>query len=165
MTLPGPPGLDIGESAWTDETGRTWNSFGNLVLSDELIQNARQKLAAYLRGVYLDSVNVYEYPPDVLYAAALVINPSDPYVVPYDQGGPGFGLWGFEIVLVTQRAKTDEGLVRLEFMWAQFQELLKGHENSRWISFGEIGTTTIADIEYLTGTVTIGVVDRIQEAS
>ena len=158
-----PGNIPIGESAWTDETGRTWNSFGSLVLHDSLIQTTRQAFASYLRSVYLESINVYEYPPDTLYAPCLVLNPSDPYIVPFDQGGPQNALWGLEVMFVLNRTKTDESLTSMEFMWSSFTEDIKGFPNTRWISFGEISTTTIGEIEYLTGTVTIGIVDEIMQ--
>ena len=159
-----PPGnIPIGETSWTDETGRTWNSFGSLILHDDLIQSTRQRFANFLRTVYLESINVYDYPPDVLYAPCIVLNPTDPYIVPYDQGGPKFALWGLDAMLVVNRGKTDESLNRLEFMWSSLQEDIKGFPNARWISFGEISTTTISDIEYLTGTVTLGIVDEIMQ--
>ena len=151
---------------WTDSTGRTWNSFGSLVLHDDLIQSTRQQFATYLRDVYLDSINVYEYPPDVLYAPAIILNPSDPYIVPYDQGGPHHALWGLEAMFLVNRSKTDESLTRLEFMWATFQEDIKGFQlTTRWLSFGEISTTTVGEVEYLTGTVSIGIVDVIVQST
>ena len=151
---------------WTDETGRTWSSFGSLVLHDDLIQSTRQQFAAYLRDVYLDSINVYEYPPDVLYAPAIILNPSDPYIVPYDQAGPLHALWGLEAMFLVNRSKTDESLTRLEFMWATFQEDIKAFPlTTRWLSFGEISTTTVGEVEYLTGTVSIGIVDVIVQST
>ena len=163
MTVPVPPGIDIGESMWTDATGRTWNSFGSLVLHDDLIQSTRQRFAAFLRTVYLDSVNVYEYPPDVLYAPCLVLNPADPYIVPYTQSGPGNALWSLEVMFIVSRTKTDESLTRLEFMWASFQEDIRAFAQTRWLEFGEIATTTIGEVEYLTGTVSVGIVDSIMQ--
>ena len=161
MTVPVPPGIDIGEAMWTDSTGRTWNSFGSLVLHDDLIQSTRQRFAAFLRTVYLESINVYEYPPDVLYAPCLVLNPGDPYIVPYVQAGPGQALWSLEVMFIVNRAKTDESLTRLEFMWADFQDVIQGFAQTRWLEFGEIATTTIGEVEYLTGTVSVGIVDSI----
>ena len=161
-----PPGnIPIGETMWTDETGRTWNSFGSLVLHDDLIQTTRQALVAFLKGVYLESINVYDAPPDVLKAPALVVNPSDPYIVPYDQGGPNMALWGFEIVMVVSRAKVDESLTRLEFMFASLQEDLKGFPNTRWVSFGEVGTTDVSDVPMLTATVSVLVSAELMQST
>jgi len=161
MAISTPPGVDVGEAMWTDETGRTWTSFGSLVVHDDLIQNTRQRFAQFLRGVYLESVNVYDYPPDTLYAPCVILNPSEPYIVPYDSGGPSNVLWGLEATFLVNRGHVDEGLIRLEFMWADFQDVIKGFPNTRWLSFGDVGSTTVADVEYLSATVTIGIVDKV----
>ena len=151
----------IGEQTWTDAQGNTWNSYGNLILDDTLIQTTRQQLAEYLRGVYLGRVNVYDYPPDLVSAPALVISIGDPYAEPYDAGGLQV-IWNFDVVLITQRGKVDESLARLEFMAMNLQQDLIGFPSARFVQFGEVGTTTIGEVEYLSGTMTVLVVNKIQ---
>ncbi len=148
-------------TTWTDETGRTWTSFGSLVLFDDSVQSVRQDLIAFLKA-RLGEFNWYDYPPDNLKTPAVVVNPSDPYILPYDAGGPDSIVWGFDLVLVTGRSKPQESLQRLEFMFTEIQESLQNYPSSRWLQFSEIGTTEIASVEHLTGVLSIGIVSRLK---
>lgn len=153
--LPIPDG-----DTWTDSTGRTWTAHGSLRLDDDSIQSVRQDLADYLAATF-PLWNWYPNPPDNLKAPAGILNPSDPYIAPYTQGGPASTVWGFELVILTQRAKPDEALRRLEFMFTELTQALllyQGEELTRWTEFGDIGTTTYADRDYMTGTLSIIVV-------
>ena len=148
-------------TTWTDETGRTWTSFGSLLLFDDSVQSVRQDLVLFLKG-RLGEFNWYDYPPDNLKTPAVVVNPSDPYILPYAAGGPDSIVWGFDLVLVTGRAKPESSLKRLEFMFTEIQEALQDFPGTRWLQFSEIGTTEIASVEHLTGVLSIGVISRLK---
>ena len=149
-------------TTWTDDvTGRTWTSFGSLILFDDSIQTVRQDLVAFLRG-RLPEFNWYDYPPDNLHTPAVAISPSDPYILPYDAGGPDSIVWGFDLVLVTGRGKVEQSLRRLEFMFTEIQLALQDYPDSRWVQFSDIVTTEIASVEHLTGVLSIGVISSLK---
>ena len=166
MTLPPPIGdtpvakVIPDGTTWTDESGHTWTAHGSLLLADDAIRTVRQTLIEYLEDEF-PSWNWYANPPDNLKAPAGILNPSDPYIAPYTQGGPGSTVWGFELVILTQRLMPDEALRRLEFAFTAISRsllLYDGAELTRWTEFGDIGTTTYADRDYMTGTLSIIVV-------
>ena len=148
-------------TTWTDETGRTWTSFGSLLMFDDSIQSVRQELVEFLRPLH-PQFNFYDYPPDNLKTPAVAISPSDPYILPYDSGGPNSIVWGFDLVLVVGRGKPQDGLQRLEFMFTEIQESLQDYPDSRWLQFSDIGTTEIASVEHLTGVLSIGIISTVK---
>ena len=162
-----PRDIPIGAQSWTDETGRTWNSFGSLVLSDDLIQSTRQRLVEYLRGIpFTPSVQLYDFPPDNLKTPSIAVSPGDPYIVHWTQGGmseQGWYLWNLELTIVVGRAKVDESLARLEFLFAQLETALVGFPNTAVIGLSDVGTANIGGIDYLTGMVTVEVADVLSK--
>ena len=122
----------------------------------------RQDLVTFIKTIIDPEWQVYDAPPDVLKLPALVVNPSDPYAVPFDQGGPLSVLWGFDLVFATSRVKVDESLARLEAVASSLWRDLSGSPNTRWVSFGDIGTTDVNDVPTLTATLTIGIVQTIK---
>ena len=142
---------------WTDETGRTWAAHGSLILSDDNIQSVRQELFDLLRGLF-PQWNWYDYPPETVKVPAFVLNPADPYIIPYSQGGPFNALWGFELVMVVGRGKPEDALRRLEFFYTEITQALNEAPSTSWLEFGEVGTTEIGGVEHLTGTLTVAVV-------
>ena len=152
IQIPVSPG-----TTWTDIAGNTWTSAGSLVVSDDSIQTTRQAVVTFLK-VHHPRWQWYDYPPDNLQTPAVVVNPGDPYIEPYTAGGPENVIWGLDFVLVVKRAKPDQGLLNLEFMFQEITISLKEYPSARWITFGEVATTEIAGVEHLTAVLTVAVI-------
>ena len=156
IEIPVSPG-----TTWTDQVGNTWTSFGSLVVSDDSLQNTRQNLVAFLKAHHV-RWQWYDYPPDNLVTPAVVVNPGDPYIEPYTAGGPKNVIWGLDLVFVVKRAKPEQGLINLEFMFKEITQSLNEGPNAfpsaRWLTFGEVSTTEIAGVEHLTAVLSIAVV-------
>ena len=112
VDLPIPDG-----STWMDETGRTWTSHGSLVMSDDSIQSVRQNLIAFLKQQH-GKWQWSDYPTENTQTPFVTLVPSDPYIVPWTQG-PGSMMWNFELVIGLNRAKPEQALRRLEFMFEE----------------------------------------------
>lgn len=116
----------------------------------------RDDLATYLRSV-LPGVTVYEAGAELVQSPAVVINPSDPYIVPVTFGatpaetvvGVGLELW-----LVVGRAGPESArLDELEALRRQVTNALHSDFTppGRWLGFGEFGTVDIGGIDHASG--------------
>jgi len=156
LEIPISPG-----TTWTDNVGNIWTSFGSLVMQDDSVQSVRQRLVSFLRSHH-PKWQFYENPPDILVTPAVVINPSDPYILPYTSGGPTAVVWGLDLVLVTKRATPKEGLLRIEFMFTEIQESLRLYPSTRWLQLGEVGTVEMNGVEHLSAVMSLAVVSDMK---
>jgi len=156
-------------TTWTDQAGNTWTSYGSLVMGDDSVQNTRQNLILFLRNRH-NLWQWYDYPPDNIHTPAVAINPSDPYIVPFtasmsdpdDNQGMSV-MWLFDLVLIVNRSQPASGLIRLEFMFTEIQNSLQNYPQLQWTEFGEIGSTEIGGVEYLTGVLSLAIVSQLAD--
>ena len=150
--------IDDGKT-WPGVTGRIWTAHGSLIVSDDSIRTVREDLFDFLQAQHPEW-NWYNYPPDVLKIPAFVLNPADPYIIPFaSSGGPGATLWHFDLVMVVSRANPEAALTRLEFFFTEITADLLGYPSVRWDPFTIDGTTEISGIDHLTATLTVMVAD------
>ncbi len=144
-------------TTWTDPEGNTWTSAGSLVISDTSIQNTRQNLITFLRARH-PKWQWYSQPDDNIKTPAVLVNPSDPYILPYTQGGPNSVVWGIDLVLVSGRAKPEQSLLRLEYMFQEITINLRDYPSTHWLQLSDIGTVEIGSVEYLSAVLSLAVV-------
>jgi len=156
-------------TTWIDQAGNTWTSYGSLSLSDDSIQNTRQSLVSFLRGKH-SQWQWSDFPPENLRTPAVAVNPSDPYIVPFTSmmGNPedneGMSvMFMIDLVMIVNRGQPSAGLLRLEFMFAEIQTSLQGYPQCQWSEFGEIGSTEIGGVDYLTGVLSLAIVSQLAE--
>lgn len=114
-----------------------------------------EALATFLDAGLPDGIQVYGYPPDQVTPPAVVVTPGDPAQAPYTQAGPGSVFWGVEIKIVAKRAQPQYAMRSLFETRFLVTQLLRTYTaTTRWLSFGELTTIKIGDIDYLQGTLT-----------
>ncbi len=156
VSLPISPG-----TTWTDSEGNIWTSAGSLVMQDDSVQSVRQNITSFLRGIH-NRWQWYNYPPDVLKTPAVVVNPSDPYIVTEGMDGRTVA-WLLELVLVQNRGRTDQALRRIEYMYTEIFESLKDYPSTQVLSLSDIVTSEIGGVEHLTGVMLIKVIARLKK--
>ena len=113
----------------------------------------RADLAAYLETA-LAGVTIYEAGAELVQAPAVIINPSDPYVVPVTFGATAADTTvavGLELWLVVGRAGPEATrLGELEALRRQVTDALHDQFTppGRWLGFGEFATTEIGGVEH-----------------
>jgi hypothetical protein len=113
----------------------------------------RADLAAYLTA-NLPGVTVYEAGAELVQAPAVVINPSDPYLVPVTFGATPADTVvaaGLELYLVVGRAGPESNrLDELEALRRLITELLhdKFTPAGRWVGFGEFATVEVGGVDH-----------------
>jgi hypothetical protein len=115
-----------------------------------------EALAAFLDAGLPNGIQVYGYPPEQVTPPAVVVTPGDPAQAPYTMAGPGSMIWGVEIKIVAKRAQPQYALRSLfEIRFLVTQLLLTYDKTARWLSFSDVVTTKVGDIDYLQGTLTV----------
>jgi len=120
----------------------------------------RTDLAAYIGTLVPPSIVVYPYPVEVPVIPSIVIVPAGEYVTPLTFGRDGTAesvVYGFELRLLALRTLPDEAFDVLEGLRMAVTDGISGFRGARWISFGEIGETTVGDLPALGGTVEIAI--------
>lgn len=115
----------------------------------------RATLAAAFETAFGDGVQIYKSPPDTLAPPCIVINPADPYQVPYTAAGSDASAWAFELDIVLRRNRSDLALDELE----RARELVCTALPSgwRWVDFGSIGEIVVGKKTFLKGTLAVAV--------
>ena len=126
----------------------------------------RDELAEHIRNADgLEDYTVYSYPPEVAAIPAVVLTAQDPYQVPktFGRDGPAqIGTMLLAAVLV-QRATIEDGFTKLEDARAAISAALATFVGTdggtaRWESFGGIGTQKVAEMDVLSGALSLMVV-------
>ncbi len=120
----------------------------------------RTELAAFLETLVDPATVVYAYPVELPVVPSLVIVPGSEYVTPLTFGRDGTAetvAYSFEIRILTLRTLPDEALDAVETLRKAITDGISGFPGARWMSFGEIGETTVGDIPTLGGTVEIAI--------
>ena len=121
--------------------------------------NPLESLADYLRPL-LTGVNVYGYPPDTFSVPAVVMSPASPFQQPYTQGGPSAVAWGIEAKVLVSRSQPRDALRALYELRETLTPLLDGAPSTtRWLGFDDIDTIQVGDTDYLSGTLTLVIVE------
>ncbi len=120
--------------------------------------NPLEALAEYL-DANLPGVNTYGWAADSVKAPAIVLTPASPFQAPFDQGGPSNVLWAIDINILVSRSQPKYALRKLYELRRSITDLLTGApDTTRWISFDDINTTTIGDIDLLGGALMVTII-------
>lgn len=125
---------------------------------------ARKELAEHLAAT-IDIV-AYSYPPDNPEVPSIVMTPRDPYQIPrsFGKGGTPAQIGTMiDLQIAVQRTSIEDGFDEIERLRAEISASLgsflgSNRETARWESLGGIGTTKVADVEVLTGTIPVMIV-------
>ncbi len=112
----------------------------------------RDDLQVRLQTAFGDGYTVYEVGADVVKTPAVIINPSNPYIVPTSMGLDARISTFLDIWLVTNRSSPSDALNHLEEMRRTASQAIKSDiPQGRWTSLGSLGQTSVGGVEYATG--------------
>jgi len=148
VDLPITPG-----TTWTDQVGNVWTAYGNLVMSDDSIQNVRQSIVAFLKARH-GKWQWYDYPPDNLKTPAVVVVPGEPYITPSGQNA-NLMAWILELRIVAGRAKPEDALRRIEFFYTEIFQSLLEYPSAQIEGLTDIGEVDIGGVSHLGGTIVV----------
>jgi len=113
--------------------------------------NPFDNLADHLRSKLPDGVQVYAYPPDVVKAPAVVIDPES--AAPYTQA-PGSVAWACGVDVVVSRSNVEAAVTNaIELGFLVVAAYRTAPETTRWITLGDFATFTVGGTEMFKGTV------------
>ena len=112
----------------------------------------RSDIQTRLQDAFGDGTAVYEVGDDVIKTPCVIINPSNPYIVPTSMGQNARVSTFLDIWLVTNRTSPKDALNHLEIMRRTASQAIKtGEPQGRWTQFGQLGQTSVGGVEYATG--------------
>lgn len=126
--------------------------------------SVRSELADHL-GAEISDVVVYDHPAENPSIPSIVMVPRDPYIIPKSFGRGGapetIGMM-LDLALAVHRTSIGDGLTLIETLRGQVSAALgsfigTNNETVRWESLGGIGTTKVADVDVLTGSIPVAI--------